>query len=145
MAAATVLVTALAGCSLGPASAPDAADPRLVDALDEATSAVGTATLAADLLDEGRLTATVADTALLDALRVVGEADDALTTLVPPDPSAAQHRDEALRAVGTATDAVVAARGWANGVEGDHAVVSAGLDGAASALDALTTRLEGSS
>jgi hypothetical protein len=139
-----VLVTALSGCALGSSSAPDAPDPRLVDALDRATSAVGTASLAADLLDGDRLTATVADTALLDALRVGGDADDALTTLVPPDAAAAADRGEALDAVGAAADAVVEARAWVNGAAGDHAGVSAQLEEAARTLDAFTGRLGGS-
>jgi hypothetical protein len=146
-AAATVgvLVTTLGGCSMGSSSAPDAVDPRLVDALDRATSAVGTASLAADLLEEDRVTATVADTALLDALRVVGDADDALTTLVPPDAEAAADRGDALDAVGDAADAVVDARAWVNGIAGDHAGVSARLEQAAGTLDALAARLGGSS
>lgn len=91
---------------------PGQATAAVADALAEAGSAGETARIAVGLLDEGRVTGPVADTVLLDQLRVLDDAESALTTLVPPDAATAARRTAGLDAVGDVSDAVVAARSW---------------------------------
>jgi len=91
---------------------PGQATAAVADALAEAGSAGETARIAVGLLDEGRVTGPVADTVLLDQLRVLDDAESALTTLVPPDAASSARRTTGLDAVGDVSDAVVAARAW---------------------------------
>lgn len=96
----------------------------MADALAEAGSAAQTTKLVVDQLSRGRLTGPVADTALLDQLRVLDDADLALTTLVPPDPASSGQRATGLAAVGDLTDVVVTAREWVAARSGGHGPAS---------------------
>ncbi|WP_420112793.1 hypothetical protein [Pseudactinotalea sp.] len=90
------------------------ASTALTGALEDAASAVETCDLTLGLLVQRRLTAAVADTALLDQIRVLEESTSALTTLVPPA-ELGQARSSALSALGAASAAVVEARAWVSG------------------------------
>lgn len=86
----------------------------LTDALEEAASAVASSDLTVSLLNEDRLTATVADASLLDQIGVLEDSAMALTTLVPPS-ELGGARSTALTAVGEASSAIAVARAWVNG------------------------------
>ena len=132
----------VAGCAVGsPATAVDEAR-ALTAPLEQASSAVGTATLATELLGDDRTTAPVTDTALLDQVHVLEEAADAVATFVPADAAGAGWQADALTAVRDAQLAVADARGWANGAGTDEATVVAALDASAGTLDDLTATLE---
>jgi len=135
-------VAVAAGCAVGsPASTVDEAR-ALTDPLELAASAVGTATLATELLGDDRSTATVTDTALLDQVHVLEEAADAVATFVPADATGVRWQAEALAAVRDAQVAVADARGWANGAGSDESTVVAALDASAGTLDDLTAELD---
>ena len=121
----------VAGCAVGsPATTVDEAR-ALTAPLEQASSAVGTATLATELLGDDRTTAAVTDTALLDQVHVLEEAADAVATFVPADATGAGWQADALTAVRDAQLAVADARGWANGAGSDEASVVAALDASA--------------
>ncbi|MFE7406490.1 hypothetical protein [Isoptericola sp. NPDC057559] len=134
-AAAASLAVALgcAGC-VASRQEPGQATAAVADAAAEAASAGETARITVGLLDEGRLTGPVADTALLDQLRALDEAETALTTLVPPDAASAAHRAAGLAAVGDVSDAVVAARSWVAARSGGDLAGAAGVPSSADAL-----------
>lgn len=135
-------VAAAAGCTVGsPATTVDEAR-ALTAPLEQAMSAVGTATLATELLGEGRSTAAVTDTALLDQVHVLEDAANSVATFVPADGAGAAWQADALTAVRDAQLAVADARGWANGAGSDEAVVLAALDASATTLDGLTATLD---
>lgn len=123
------LVALLAGCTSP--TTEGQARTAITDGLEQASSAVATATLTVELLDGGRLTSPVADTSLLDQLGALDEASTALTTLVVPADLATQ-RETGMTAVGMANDAVVAARAWVSGERGEAIPATA-----AEVLDAL--------
>lgn len=117
-------------------------------ALELASSAVATTSLTIDLLDDGRLTTAVADTAIADQIGELADATAALTTLVPPEDVSATARADGLDAVAEATAAVVAARAFvardaggeltdAGEVPGDASEALALLDGASEGIDAV--------
>jgi hypothetical protein len=138
--AAAVTVLALAGCAVG-SSASRADDARaLTDAVEQAASAIATATIAVGLLGDERITDAVADTALIDQIHVLEQSADAVSTLVPADRDSAAWQRDALVAVREAQVAIVAARGWANRA-GTAADARAGLEASADQLDALTSAL----
>ena len=113
LAVVVTLATLLAGSGcVASRQEPGQATAAVADALAEAGSAGETARIAVGLLDEGRVTGPVADTVLLDQLRVLDDAESALTTLVPPDAASSARRTTGLDAVGDVSDAVVAARAW---------------------------------
>lgn len=135
-------VLVLGGCTLSPSEG-----SSLTVATDAATSALGTADLTVRLLSEGRVPATVADTALLDTTRMLGEADLAVATFVAGDEHDARLRDEVAAAVSDASDAVVHARSWAgaptrDAAEGERVAVE--LDDAAEAVDRAAAAVEAS-
>ncbi|MFC8597427.1 hypothetical protein [Isoptericola sp. NPDC057191] len=112
VAVAAILVAAsCAGC-VASRQEPGQATAAVADALAQAGSVGETASLTVSLLDQGRITGPVADTALLDQLRVLDDAESALTTLVPPDTASSDHRTAGLKAMGDVSDALVAARAW---------------------------------
>lgn len=132
-----------AGCAVGSAAA-TVDDARALSApLEQASSAVGTATLASELLADGRTSAAVTDTALLDQVHVLEEAADAVATFVPADRTGAAWQADALVAVRDAQVAVVGARAWANGAGPAEATVLAALDASAGTLDDLGAELGG--
>ncbi|GEL97580.1 hypothetical protein [Cellulomonas terrae] len=135
-------VAAAAGCAVGLDATPVDEARALTSPLEQASSAVGTATLAAELLGDGRSTAAVTDTALLDQVHVLQEAADAVATFVPADRTGAAWQADALTTVRDAQVAVAAARGWANGAGSDEGTVVAALDASATALDDLTATLD---
>lgn len=135
-----LLVTA--GCAVGSTQGPADDARALADPLAQVTSAVETALLATSLLDEGRTSATVTDTALLDQVHVLQDASDAVATLVPaPGPGSAWQSD-ALAAVGEAQTAVADARAWATGAGGSVDEVTAALEDAGARVDDLTATLQ---
>lgn len=135
-------VAAAAGCAVGsPATTVDEAR-ALTAPLEQAMSAVGTATLATELLGQGRSTAAVTDTALLDQVHVLEDAAHAVATFVPAGGAGAAWQADALTAVRDAQLAVADARGWANGAASDEAVVLASLDASATTLEGLTATLD---
>jgi hypothetical protein len=139
VAAAVALV---AGCAVG-SSSTSADDARaLSDPVAQATSAVATVQVAVRLLGDDRVTAPVADAALVDQIHVLEGSADAVSTLVPAGPDGSGWQQDALGAVRDAQAAVVSARGWVNKAGGSQARVSAELDASAEKLDALTTTLE---
>ncbi|MCA5893966.1 hypothetical protein LEP48_11485 [Isoptericola sp. NEAU-Y5] len=127
-------LAALGGC-VASRQEPGQATAAVADALAEAGSAAQTTRIAVELLSRGRLTGPVADTTLLDQLRVLDDADAALTTLVPPDAASSAHRADGLAAVGDVTDVVVAAREWVAVRSGGD--LGAGPAGAGELLDDL--------
>ncbi len=139
-AGALALVLALVGgCGAGGAAALGAVQ----DAAEQAASALASAELATELRAAGRITDEVADTAQLDALATLGEAGDALATLVPPDATVGARRDEVAAVVGRATDQVVAARAWVAGASDQTgSQVADGFTTVADELDATITALE---
>ncbi|WP_456788746.1 hypothetical protein [Cellulomonas sp. P5_C5] len=137
-----VAVAVAAGCAVG-SSATAVDDARALTApLEQASSAVGTATLATELLGDDRTSAAVTDTALLDQVHVLAEAADAVATLVPADAAGAAWQGDALTAVRDAQVAVAGARGWAVGAGSDEAAVVAALDASAATLEDLTAALD---
>ncbi|MFE5341812.1 hypothetical protein [Isoptericola sp. NPDC056578] len=142
------IVLGTTGCVAG-RQEPGQATAAVADALAEAGSAGETARIAVGLLDEGRVTGPVADTVLLDQLRVLDDAESALTTLVPPDAASSARRTTGLDAVGDVTDAVVAARSWVAARSGGDLAADEGvpasaddlLSGLATALDATDAAL----
>jgi hypothetical protein len=132
----------VAGCAVGSSATPVDEARALTAPLEQASSAVGTATLATELLGDDRTSPAVTDTALLDQVHVLEEAADAVATLVPADRTGAGWQADALTAVRDAQVAVAAARGWANGAGADEASVVAALDDSAATLDDLTATLD---
>ncbi|MFI9485399.1 hypothetical protein ACIG47_03330 [Promicromonospora sp. NPDC052451] len=115
VARGVVVVAVLAGttaCTVASHQQPGQASAAVADALSEASSAAETTRITVELLSAGRLTGPVADTALLDQLRALDDAETALTTLVPPDAASSDQRATGLTAVGDVTDVVVHAREW---------------------------------
>jgi hypothetical protein len=150
LAAALGVALALTGCSVAAHESPASTREAIVGALGEAGSAAETARLAVQLLDDGAVTAPVGDTALLDQLEVLDEAERLLTILVPPDPATSRDRHAGLEAVGDVSDAVVAAREWvAAHDDGRGATATAGpagdlqrdLQAAAAAVDAAASEV----
>jgi len=142
---ALVALATVAGCAVG-SSSTQADDARaLTDPLQQASSAVATATIAVDLLGDDRVTPPVADTALVDQVAVLDEAAFAVTTLVPTDPTTAGWQQDALAAVRDAQGSVVAARSWANDAGHGQQAVDDALDASAHRLDQLTTQLQDAS
>lgn len=120
----------LASCS----STPD----RVQSALDSASSATASVSIALHQLADGKALPAFADTVVGDALT---ELDSAETELVETGPVGgdARLRDDALDAIRGATDAVLAARETiASG--GDPASGIAAIDGATDDLHDLSTR-----
>ncbi|MFI2364369.1 hypothetical protein [Promicromonospora sp. NPDC019610] len=122
VAAAVLAVTA--SCTVASRQEPGQASAAVADALSQAGSAAETTRIVVEQLARGRLTAPMADTALLDQLRVLDDAETALTTLVPPDTTTSDRRAAGLAAIGDVTDVVVSAREW------DAARAGGDLDGA---------------
>jgi hypothetical protein len=142
---AVVALATVAGCAVG-SSSTRADDARaLVDPLEQASSAVATATIAVGLLGDDAVTPAVADTSLLDQNAVLEDAGFAVSTLVPTDATTAAWQADALAAVRDAQASVVAARAWANGAAAGQDAVASALDTSADQLDELTGRLEASS
>ena len=83
---------AVSGCTVASRQEPGQATAAVQDALAQAASAAETTRLSVELLDDDRLTAPVADAAILDQVRVLADASAALTTLVPPDDLSAAQR-----------------------------------------------------
>nr|BFF18448.1 hypothetical protein GCM10025730_19690 [Promicromonospora thailandica] len=108
----TGTLTATAGCTVASHQEPGQATAAVADALAEARSAAQATRITVEQLSRGRLTGPVADTALLDQLRALDDAELALTTLVPPDATSSDQRSTGLSAVGDVTDVVVRAREW---------------------------------
>lgn len=144
---ALLLVLASAGC-VSSRQQPAQASASVQGALELASSAVATTSLTIDLLDDGRLTTAVADTAIADQIGELADATAALTTLVPPEDVSATARADGLDAVAEATAAVVAARAFvardaggeltdAGEVPGDASEALALLDGASEGIDAV--------
>lgn len=144
-----LVLSALGGC-VASRQQPGQASAAVDDALELASSAVATTSLTISLLEQNRLPAAVADTAVLDQIGELADATAALTTLVPPDDASAAQRAAALDAVAGATDAVVASRAWvartaggeltdAGEVPADADAAVALLDTAAAGLDAVTS------
>lgn len=132
----TATLTATSACTVASRQQPGQASASVADALVEARSAAETTRLTVDLLARGRVTGPVADTALLDQLDALDEADRALTTLVPPDATSSDQRAAGLTAVGDMTDVVVQAREWVAARSGGD------LDGARSVPDDADALLE---
>jgi len=132
-AVALAVVLACTGC-VASRQEPGQATAAVADAVAEAASAGETARITVGLLDEGRLTGPVADTALLDQLRALDEAETALTTLVPPDAASTAHRTAGLAAVGDVSDAVVAARSWVAARSGGRLAGAADVPASADAV-----------
>ena len=132
------VVSSLGGC-VASRQQPGQASAAVEDALELASSAVATTTLIG-LLEENRLPAAVADTAVLDQIGELADATAALTTLVPPDDASAAERAAALTAVAGATAAVVSSRAWVSRAAGgeltDAGDVPADADAAVALLDA---------
>jgi len=105
-------LVAVPSCTVPSRQEPGQATAAVRDAVAQATSAVETTRLTLRLFDDDRIPSTVADTALLDQLRVLDEASTALTTLVPPDDASAAHRAASADAVDGAVTSVVDARAW---------------------------------
>ena len=126
--AGVAAVAVAAGCAVGsPATTVDEAR-ALTAPLEQASSAVGTATLATELLGDDGTSAAVTDTALLDQVHVLEEAADAVATFVPGDDTGAGWQAEALTAVRDAQLAVAAARGRASkGMRGAPTCASVGV------------------
>ena len=142
LAPGLAVLTAVAGCAVG-SSATGADEARALTApLEQASSAVASATLATELLGDDRASAAVTDTALLDQVHVLEEAADAVATFVPADPTGAGWQADALAAVRDAQLAVAGARGWANHAGAEEATVVAALDASAGVLDDLTATLD---
>ncbi|WP_020013512.1 hypothetical protein [Promicromonospora sukumoe] len=136
--AATVLA-GTASCTVASHQEPGQASAAVADALSQAGSAAETTRIVVAQLSRGRLTGPMADTALLDQLRVLDDAETALTTLVPPDTTSSDQRAAGLAAVGDVTDVVVSTREW------DAARAGGDLGGAAAvppSADALLADLE---
>jgi hypothetical protein len=139
--AVVMTVLALTACS-GPTTTGQATT-AMVDALEEASSAVETVDLTITLLAAGRLSDEVADASVLDQIGVLEQSATALGTLVPPA-ELGQARADAEAALATAGAAVVEARAWVNGVSAPSAPataaeVLAGLETASGDLqDALS-------
>ncbi|MFD7024415.1 hypothetical protein [Promicromonospora sukumoe] len=106
------LVAATGACTVASHQEPGQASAAVADALSQAGSAAETTRIVVEQLSRGRMTGPMADTALLDQLRVLDDAETALTTLVPPDTTSSDQRAAGLAAVGDVTDAVVSAREW---------------------------------
>jgi hypothetical protein len=112
VAALALAIASASGCTVASRQEPGQATAAVADALAQAGSAVATTRLTVRLLDDDRVTTPVADTAVLDQVRVLEESTTALATLVPPDDVSAAQRDAGLVAVADATREVVAARAW---------------------------------
>ncbi|MFC7876644.1 hypothetical protein [Isoptericola sp. NPDC057391] len=140
-----MVVLALAGC-VPSRQEPGQATAAVADALAEAGSAGETARIAVGLLDDGRITGPVADTVLLDQLRVLDDAESALTTLVPPDAASSGQRTTGLKAVGDVSDVVVTAREWVAARSGgdldDAATVPADADELLAELGSATVAVD---
>jgi hypothetical protein len=138
-------LSALGGC-VASRQQPGQASAAVDDALELASSAVATTSLTISLLEENRLPAAVADTAVLDQIGELADATAALTTLVPPDDASAAERAAALDAVAGATAAVVSSRAWvaraAGGELTDAGDVPADAEAAIALLDAATAELD---
>lgn len=136
-------VAVVGGCALGPGSADGYEARTLTDPVDEAASAVATGTLVVELAVRDRAFATVADTALLDAIGDAGGAQSTLAADVPRDPPLVAARHEAVVAVAQAVAALADARAWVNRTaDRDAAEVLDALSSAAEALDAAVARAE---
>ncbi len=136
----------VAGCTVASRQEPGQATAAVRDALAEAASAAETTRLTVGLLDDDRLTSSVADAAILDQVRVLADASTALTTLVPPDDTSSAQRSAGLEALEGVTAEVVAARAWvareAGGDLSDAGDVPATGDEALARLDAATADLD---
>lgn len=133
--ALVLMIVVLATASCATATSSSSAQESITSGLEEARSAVATAALVVTLLEDDRMTAPVADTGLLDQIGVLEDSSAALTTLVPPAEMATPLQ-QGMTAVGTATDAVVAARLWVNGESGASAAeLLEALEGAESEID----------
>ncbi len=134
------------GCTVASRQQPGQATAAVRDALAEAASAAGTTRLTVGLLDDDRVTSTVADAAILDQVRVLADASTALTTLVPPDDTSSAQRSAGLEALDGVTTEVVAARAWvareAGGDLSDAGDVPATGDEAIARLDAAAADLD---
>lgn len=130
----TATLTATSACTVASRQEPGQATASVADALVEARSAAETTRLTVDLLARGRVTGPVADTALLDQLDALDEADRALTTLVPPDVTSSDRRTEGLTAVGDLTDVVVQAREWVAARSGGDLAAAGAVPADADAL-----------
>ncbi|MCP2263073.1 hypothetical protein ACFQHV_22230 [Promicromonospora thailandica] len=134
----TGTLTATAGCTVASHQEPGQATAAVADALAEARSAAQATRITVEQLSRGRLTGPVADTALLDQLRALDDAELALTTLVPPDATSSDQRSTGLSAVGDVTDVVVRAREWTAARSGGDL---AGADAVPPTADALLADL----
>jgi hypothetical protein len=134
------------GCTVTSQQQPGQVTAAVRDALGQATSAARTTVLTVEQLDADRLTSTVADTAILDQVRVLEEASTALTTLVPPDDTSSAQRAAGLDALADVTSEVVAARAWvareAGGDLSDAGDVPGSGDEAVARIDAATADLD---
>lgn len=143
---AVLALAVCAGCTVPSHQEPGQATASVRDALAQASSAAATTRLTVELLDADRLTSPVADTALLEQVRILDEASTALTTLVPPDDTSSAQRAAGLEALAGVTSEVVAARAWvartAGGDLSGAGDVPASGDEAVARLDAATADLE---
>jgi hypothetical protein len=132
------LVVLLAGCS-GSSGVRD----KLLQASQDAAAAVHTGVVTLKLLEDGRITHAVAQTALIDMAKEVSKSADAITTVELSRPDDAALRDSVRTATDNGTAAVLAGRDCLQLKVSCQAAADQ-LQKSASDLDGIVSRLRGS-
>ena len=136
VASVLALTGALAGCGPAATRADDAgALGSVSDHLDDSTSAVATAELAARARAAGRLPAVTADVAVGDAAETATGAVHGIATLVVATDDTERVRAEALAAAEAAIGPVAAARTWLGRPPSAATEVLSALEDARGTLD----------
>jgi hypothetical protein len=127
----------LAGCSGG------GVRDSVTQALEESTSSVATARLAAELDASGKLSTAATSTALDDALKELGKARTIVVGLSTTVQKDRELRDEALAVMDNCVSAVAAAAEAVSSQDGRPSLSEGGglMESAAARLSALQERL----
>jgi hypothetical protein len=128
----------LAGCS-GSSGVRD----KLLHASRDADAAVHTGVTTLKLLEDGRITHAVAQTALVDMAKEVSKSADAITKVELSSPDDAALRDTVRTATASGTTAVLAGRDCLQ-LKVSCQAAAGQLQKAASALDGIVSQLRGS-
>jgi hypothetical protein len=128
----------LAGCS-GSSGVRD----KLLQASRDADAAVHTGVVALKLLEDGRITHAVAQTALVDMTKEVSKSADAITKVELSGPDDAAVRDSVRTATDNGTAGVLAGRDCLQ-LKVSCEAAAAQLQKAASDLDGIVSQLRGS-
>ena len=132
------LVLILAGCS-GSSSVRD----KLLQASQDADAAVHTGVAVLKLLEDGRITHAVAQTALIDMAKEISKSADSITNVELSRPDDAALRDTVRTATDNGTVAVLAGRDCLQ-LKVSCQAAAGQLQQAASDLDGVVSQLRGS-